>query len=331
MTTPVTIPLAEPPPAVGATSAAGEPFVQRWASFVGAKKGVPFRSAEEAFDALFCAIPLTVGARILVSSCSSAAVWDAIEALKLEPVIIEPDPFTLLLDGGSVPPDLWSKVDAIVISHLFGRPASLENLVASARKFGVFVVEDAVHAHGAEYRGKKVGSFGDAAVFDFSPGRVLADEDGGAVVVTSRAALADALKPTSKAFSKETNRRLSSRLDSLEDALKQREALAAHYRERISKLEGLRVVLPERQGRHVFYRFVIRVPEAEAIQRYLADRGIETAFPKFRSLTSHPELPLAGAAARETLYLPMALSQGEAGVDKVCDALKGALASLRKV
>lgn len=331
MSTPVTIPLAEPPPAVAAAGAVTEPFPQRWAAFVGAKKGVAFRSAEEAFDALFCAIPLTVGARILVSSCSSAAVWDAIEALKLDPVIIEPDPFTLLLDGGSVAPDLWSKVDAIVISHLFGRPASLENLVASARKFGVFVVEDAVHAHGAEYRGKKVGSFGDAAVFDFAPGRVIADEDGGAVVVTSRAALADDLKPSSHPFSKDAARRLSARLDGIEDTLKQRETLAAHYRERLSQLEGLRVVLPERQGRHVFYRFVIRVPEAEAIQRYLADRGIETAFPKFRSLTSHPELPLAGAAARETLYLPMALSQGKAGVDKVCDALKSALASLRKV
>lgn len=327
MSSRITIPLADPPAALA--GGADEPFAGRFASFVGAKRGIPFRNAEEAFDALFCAVPLTVGARVLVSSCSSGSLWEALRALKLEPVVIEPDPFTLLLDGGSVAPDLWSKVDAIVISHLFGRPAPLENLVASARKFGVFVVEDALHAHGAEYRGKKVGSFGDAAVFDFRPGRILADEEGGAVVVTPRAALADALKPEAKAFSKAANRRLNAALDQIEDTLKQREALVAAYRERLAKLEGLRVVLPERQGRHVFYRFVIRVPQAEAIRAFLAERGIETASPRFRALETHPELPLAGAASRETLYLPMSLLNGVKGVAKVCEALHEALVSLR--
>lgn len=321
----VSIPLHETPPGVAADApAVSTPFADRFAAFVGAKRGVTYPGSAEAFEAAFCAVPLALGARVLVSSCSPPALWEAIDNLKLEAVVREPDPQTLVLDGASIEADLWPKIDAVVVSHLYGRPAPLEGLVASARKFGVFVLEDAVHAHGAEYRGKKVGSFGDAAVFGFEPGRILADDDGGAVVVTSRAALLDGLKSTAQKFSKPAERRLHARLTALNDGLVYREKMAALYREALGGVPGIRSVLPERQGRHVFYRFVVRTPEAEKLGEALAAASIETCRPDFPA-ARRAELPVAKAAELDTLCLPMGTHLTEAMVKSVCDAVKTAL------
>jgi dTDP-4-amino-4,6-dideoxygalactose transaminase len=286
-------------------------------------------SAKEAFMALFKAIPLAPGANVLVSSCSSDALWEAMEELALTPVIREPDPYTLLLDGSGLGPEDWSRLDAIVITHLYGRPAHLEALMASARKFGVFVVEDASQAHGAEYRGKKIGSFGDAAVFCVRPGRLLADEEGGAVVVSSLPALMEKLSAESThRFSKQANARLCARLKGLDERLGRREKVASMYRERLGSVEGLRTVLPERQGRHVYYRFVIRVPEAEKVRALLSEKGVDTGGPRFSSVKRGVPLPLAQAVERETLFLPMGDNLEEKTVDAVVRAVSESLAKV---
>ncbi len=302
------------------------PFVMNWASYVGKKSGVAFANAVEAYVALFEAIPLEKGARVLVSACSTRAVWTALKQSGLEPVIREPDPYTMNLSGAELEKDIWQEVDAVILTHLYGRPAPVEAIVGMARKFGVFVIEDAQQAHGAEYRGRKVGAFGDAAVFCFRPGRVLADEEGGACVVTSLSELAVELSAKSGfKFSEDAEKRLSARMQGLEEAIEAREAVAENYRKHLGKVEGVRAALTERQGRHVWYRFVVRVDEAAEVQACLAEEGIETKLAEFPAIEGREDLPATQRAAKEILYLPVLPSSGEKAVKRVTAALKKCL------
>lgn len=314
-----TIPLCEPLAPIKKPASTGR-FDQAWSKFVGTDHGVAFADARSAFLRLFAALGLEKGQRALVSSCCTSPVWDAILEAGLEPVIVEPDSRTLVLDATVMDATVWAGIDVAVVTHLYGRPVPLETIVAGARKYGVPVIEDALHAQGAEYRGRKVGSLGDAGVFCFAPRRILGDEEGGAMVVTSRADLVDGLE-TDFQLSPEANGRLLAQLKRLPDALKQRERLVDAYREKLGAMEGLRMVLPERQGRHVYYRFVIRVSDPARVAAYLAQAGIETGRIYFRSLDTEEKVPVARAAAREILHLPMVPSQGEKTVDLVCEHL----------
>ncbi len=319
------IPLCEPLPAVKGRSGS-EPFEQRWSAYVGTAHGVAFQDTRTAYHALFRALGLEPGDRALVSACCTAPLWDAITAYGLDPVVRDPDPHTLVLTG-SVDAAIWAGIDVAFVTHLYGRPAHLESIVGFALKFGVPVIEDALHAQGAEYRGKKVGCFGDAAVFCFRDMRILGDDEGGAVVVTSRDDIAEALRG-GRRFSTEANARLGTRLDRLEKTLGAREAIASAYRERLGSMEGMRVVLPERQGRHVYYRYVIRVAEPDIIAARLQEHGIETGRVYFRALETDAKLPVARTAAREIVYLPMAPSRGEEAVAEVCRRLEEILPEL---
>ena len=330
------IPLADAPTVVSVDEEVGTAlFEERWAAYVGATAGVSFASAKVAYEQLFSVLPLREGANILVSACSTSALWHAIDAAKLNPVIREPDPYTLLMDASGLDEAAWAGIDAVVITHLFGRPAALESIVASARKFGVFVIEDALHAHGAEYRGRKVGSFGDAAVVCFSPGRIISDGRGGGLVVTAPPAHPahlragrEAARGNAAAMADAIAARLNIRLEGLPAHLAAREQLAEAYREHLGAVEGIRAALPERQGRHVYYRFVIRLPKAEMVLKRMADKGIELGKPVFRALLRADALPVSRAVGREILFLPMALSLGDKGVVKVCGELEKVVAAL---
>ncbi len=324
MPQPIEIPLVEPPASVKAGARPKRPFAPQWAAWIGTEHAAAFADARAAWRALFAALDLQRGDKVLLSSCATAPLWDALRDAGLEPVLVEPDRYTLNLRGSEIPPACWGTLGAVVVTHLYGRPAHLDMVVAEARKFGVPVLEDALQAHGAEYRGKRVGGFGDAAVFCFRPCRVLGDEEGGAAVVTSDAPLAEALAAQAEPERLEgaVGARLEARLARLEAHLADREALADAYRALLGDLEGLRAVLPERQGRHVYYRFVIRVGDADGMRDLLAAEGIQTGRPAFRALESGRSLPVTEAAAHDILYLPMALSLGEAGVERVCAALR---------
>lgn len=320
------VPLIEPPIQRAASEVDPSVFAQAWAETLGVPLAIPFDSAVAAYHAVFSAYGLKAGDRVLLSpGCSSAAVTAIVQA-GLQPVLREPDPYTLLLDLPAQETAPWQGVGAVIVTHLWGRPAPLEPMVANARKFGVPLIEDAVHAHGAQYRGRLVGSLGDAAVFCFGPGRVLGDAAGGAIVTLTDVHAAGRFSPGRSPFSRAAAGRLLRQLENFEAILRAREATAQAYRDSLGNIEGLRVALPERQGRHVYYRFVIRVPEAVRVRKALEHKGIECGAPHFALADASPVIR---AAADEILFLPMALSQGRAAIDLVSEAMRSAMTGVR--
>jgi dTDP-4-amino-4,6-dideoxygalactose transaminase len=238
-----------------------------------------------------------------------------------------------------------------MVVHLYGNMPDMDRLSAVAERAGIWLIEDAAQAHGAQWRGKPAGSFGIASCFSFYPGKNLgAFGDGGAVVtsVPELAVRIRALANHGRAMGSAHYEHLyvgtNSRLDTLqaialsaklarnEDWTEARIALAARYRARLAGSPArLLEVSPE--ARHVYHLMVVRVPERERVQAALTARGVQSGVhypvpchqqPPLRRYGS-TQLPVVEQSAGELLSLPIFPHMTEDQVDRVCSVLNAVL------
>ena len=230
--------------------------------------------------------------------------------------------------------------------------ADMTNLLSVASKAGILVIEDAAQAHGAEWRGRRAGSFGEAACFSFYPGKNLGAFGDAGAVVTSRPELADRVRALANhgrshgaSHYEHDYLGTNSRLDALQaialsgklvrlDAWTQRRIeLAARYRGLLSGRADVRLTSVSPLVRHVYHLFTVRVFAREGIRARLARRGVQTGVhypvpchlqPPLRRFADRP-LPVAECAAGELLSLPMFPHLADGQVDRVCEALSDAL------
>jgi dTDP-4-amino-4,6-dideoxygalactose transaminase len=271
---------------------------------------------------------------------------------------VDCDPVSYNIAPDAVERAITPRTRAIVPVHLFGQPADMDRLMGIARARGLKVVEDACQAHGAWYRGRRAGTFGEIGCFSFYPGKNLGAYGDGGAAVTDDPALADRLRMLRDYGQPEKYRHVvkgfNSRLDGLQAAIlnvklkrldewnRARFRHAAAYTARLRGLERVtppRVVWPEEAaaGRlpHVFHLYVIRVPERARVQQALADREIQTGIhypipvhlqPAFEELGYRPgAFPVAERCADEVLSLPMFPELTEAQIAHVCESLEQAL------
>jgi dTDP-4-amino-4,6-dideoxygalactose transaminase len=232
----------------------------------------------------------------------------------------------------------------------------MTDLVATAQQAGIAVIEDAAQAHGAEWAGRRAGSFGVAACFSFYPAKNLGAFGDAGAVVTSRPELADQIRSLANHGRSHgqshydhdfigTNSRLdalqaillSGKLARLDAWTERRIALASRYQELLGSWEfsgtGLKLTATAPLARHVNHLFVVRVPGRDSVRAELAQRGIQTGAhypvpchrqPPLRRFAERP-LPVAEQAAGEVLSLPMFPHMTEDQVDYVCESLRDAL------
>lgn len=278
------------------------------------------------------------------------ATWLAASGVGARPVPVEPDPRTYNLDPARVEAAVTPLTRAIIPVHLYGQPADLDPILDVARRRGLKVVEDAAQAHGARYKGRRVGSLGHAAGFSFYPTKNLgALGDGGAVVTNDRA-IADRVRLLRNYGSRVKYRHevkgTNSRLDEMQAAIlrgklgllndwnARRKRAAARY---AAALEGAGVALPfvPEWADPVWHLYVVRVRDREAVQARMKAAGVETMvhYPVPPHLQEayldlgHAEgsLPVSEAIHREVLSLPLwpqiGADQQAAAVRALCDAL----------
>jgi dTDP-4-amino-4,6-dideoxygalactose transaminase len=277
----------------------------------------------------------------------------AIEMVGAVPVLIdiEPDFFTMdpaelaaLLDH---PPPGLPPIRAVIPVHLYGQPAALAPILATAARHDVTVIEDCAQAHGALYQGRRVGTLGRVAAFSLYPTKNLGALGDGGVIATQDAALAERLVALrqygwkSRYISDEPG--INSRLDELQAAIlrvklrhldaqnARRQAIAAAYD---AALVGQALSAPARRPdtAHVFHLYVLRAPDRAALQGRLREADIGTAIhypmpvhlqPAYRDrIALGPnQCRETERAANEVLSLPMFPEMTDAQVKQVCDAL----------
>jgi dTDP-3-amino-3,4,6-trideoxy-alpha-D-glucose transaminase len=310
-------------------------FERMFAAYCGAHAAVGVASGTDAITIALQAVGVEPGDEVIVPASTCAPTVAAVEAAGAVPVLADVDPRTWTLDPASAAAAVTERTRAVVPVHLYGLCADVDAL----RSLGVPIVEDAAQAHGAELRGRRAGTLGDAAAFSFYPTKNLgALGDGGAVVtddpeVAERARALRSYGERERYASERPG--WNSRLDELQAALllaqlphleawtERRRALAARYAAVVAGQH-------EPDGhRHVRHLYVVRVPDREGFRTRLSERGIETLVHYPRPIHGHPAYErLARPGLRESerhaaecVSLPLYPELGDDEADAIVEAL----------
>lgn len=330
-----------------------EAFEAAFARYCGASHCVGVANGYDALMLALRAVGIGAGDDVIVSGHTFIATWLAILQLGANPVPIDADPDTMLIEVGKVGQAITAKTKAIVAVPLYGHPVDVEHLRAATGGRSIPVIEDAAQAHGASLRGRRSGALSNAASFSFYPGKNLgAFGDGGAVVTTNRD-IADKVRrwanygSTAKYHHNEIG--LNSRLDELQAAFlsvkltvaeewtNRRRAIAQLYSEQLSGVPELKLPTVGQGAEPAWHLYVIRHATRDELARELAARGVETLihYPipphrtkaladRYRDLS----LPVTEEICRTCLSLPIGPHLSAAEAKDVVVATKAAIRAL---
>lgn len=267
-------------------------FEKAFAEFQQVAHCVGVANGTDAIEIAIEALDLPAGSEIIVPANSFIASSEAVTRSGHRVVFADAHPDTYLLDLDDVRRRLTSKTKAIIVVHLYGRPMDMDALNALAREHGLKIIEDCAQAHGAEWRGRRVGGLGHVASFSFYPGKNLgAYGDGGAITtddadVAKRCRMIANHGRTAKYDHQFEGR--NSRLDGLQAAIlnaklphldgwiDRRNGIAAVYMQELEGIQGLTIPTLPAGGRHAFHLFVVRTETREELAAFLKERGVET-------------------------------------------------------
>jgi len=333
-----------------------EEFESAMAQYTGASQAVAVNSGTSGLHLCLRGLGIGAGDEVIVPSFAFIAAANAIRYEKGIPVFVDVEPETLNLDPRRIEAAITARTRGILVVHTFGCPVELSEILEIARRRGLFVIEDACEAIGAEYDGRKVGPQGDAGVFGFYPNKQITTGEGGVLVTQNPeiAALARKLRnqgrsDTEDGFSHTElgyNYRLSEmhsalgveQLKRIESILERREAIARAYDQRLSsqgdlKLPRLRV--PRR--RISWFVYVVRLSaefgrfQRDWIAQEMEARGIGCGRyfapihlqPVYRSASrARASLPVTEWNAERTLALPFFNRIQDEQIEEVSETLK---------
>jgi dTDP-3-amino-3,4,6-trideoxy-alpha-D-glucose transaminase len=324
-----------------------EAFEQDFAAYCGAPHAIGVSSGTEALVLALRALGIGRGDEVIVPANSFIATAEAVVLAGAEPVLVDVDPETALITADLIAEHISPRTRCIIPVHLCGRTVDLDPIVALARRAGVAVVEDTAQAHGALYRGRRVGTIGDVGCFSFYPTKNLGGWGDGGAVITADAGLADTVKLLRSHGEKPRyHHRIvgtTARLDALQAAilrvkLGRLEGWNDSRRRLAARLdEGLHtgVVSPpaaaSEDGDHVYHLYVVRSDERDALREHLAERGIASAihYPvpihrtdAFAHLGLGPgSRPVTEELTRTILTLPLWPTMADEEVDAVIEAV----------
>ena len=292
------------------------------------------------------ALGVQKGDEVIVPSNTYIATALAVTYVNATPVFVEPDIRTFNMNPERVEEKINTKTKAIMPVHLYGQPCDMDPIMRIARKYNLFVIEDCAQAHGATYKGKKIGSFGHAAGFSFYPGKNLGALGDAGATVTNDKSIADMIRAIGNYGSDYKYHHIykgqNSRLDEMQAAFlaaklphldrmnAERRRIAQMYLDGIKNEEIiLPYVLPETLP--VWHVFAIRCKRRNELEAYLNEKGISTN--KHYPIPMHlqecykdlniavGELPIAEEISATQLSLPMYYGLTDEQVQYVIQAI----------
>ncbi len=284
----------------------------------------------DALHLILRAYDIGAGDEVIVPSNTYIATWLAASYAGATPIPVEPDERTYNIDPARIEAAITPRTKAIMVVHLYGQPADMDRINAIAKKYNIKVIEDAAQAHGARYKGKRVGTLGDAAGFSFYPGKNLGALGDGGAVTTNDAELAQKIRVLGNYGSQikyhNEVKGYNSRLDELQAAFmraklksldawnSRRKVIASEYLSKLTNSSLILPVVPE-WADPVWHLFVVRSQNREALQGYLLQQGVSTMIhypipPHLQNAYSelgykNGDFPVAEAIHREVLSLPI--------------------------
>jgi dTDP-4-amino-4,6-dideoxygalactose transaminase len=323
-------------------------FEEAYAAYSEAASAVGVANGLDALCLALRALGVGPGDEVIVPSNTFIATWLAASSVGAVPVPVEPSPATFTIDPELVRAAITPRTRAIIPVHLYGHPADMDPIMAIARTHGLRVLDDAAQAHGARYRGRRIGALGDATAWSFYPGKNLGAMGDAGAVTTDDAALAAHVRSLgnygSRVKYEHEQLGVNSRLDEVQSAVlavklgkldewnERRRTVARRY---AVELDGLGLGLPTAAewAEPVWHLYVVRVPDGrDGMRARLLAQGVETVvhYPRSPHLqTAYASMgygtgdfPRAEAMDREVLSLPIGPHMRPDQVDRVVETVR---------
>lgn len=324
-------------------------FEREYATYCKVKHCVSVANGLDALHLALLALGVGPGDEVIVPSNTYIATWLAVSQCGATPVPVEPDSATYNIDPARIEVAITSRTKVILPVHLYGQPADMESILAIACKHGLKVLEDGAQAHGARYKGKRLGAHGDVVAWSFYPGKNLGAYGDGGAITTDDPEIADRIRVLRNYGSrvKYVNevRGFNSRLDPiqasalrvklqhLDSANEARRSIAAQYLSSMTNI-GLTIPSVPDWADPVWHLFVVRSKNRDQFQMQLNQAGIGTLIhypipPHLQGAYADLRLgkgafPIAEQIHEEVLSLPMYPSMTLEQINQVVSACQSA-------
>ena len=317
-------------------------FEKDFSEYIGARHCVGVGNGTDALFLAMQGLGLGSGDEVITAANTFIATAEGIGWTGATPVFVDCDPVTYNIDVGQIEAAITERTKAIVPVHLYGQPVDMDPILKIAAKHGLMVIEDAAQAHGAIYKGNKIGTLGRVACFSFYPGKNLGAYGDAGAVTTDDEDLAVRIRKLgdhgSNVKYQHDFQGANSRLDGIQGAVlsvklrhldkwsDRRIAVAARYNEGLQEV----CVVPRTMDgvRHVFHLYVIQVNNREELMQHLNEQGVQCGIhypvplpvtPAYAHLGYKAEqFPVASGIADKIVSLPMHGDLTDEMVDFVC-------------
>lgn len=328
------------------------PFVERFeaefAAAIGTRHCVSCANGTDALYVVMRALDVKPGDEVIVPAMSWISTSETVTQAGAKVVFCDVDPVTYTIDVTKLADKISSRTVGIIPVHLYGQPADMDPIMALAKKYGLWVIEDCAQAHLATYKERRVGTFGLAATFSFYPGKNLGAMGDAGAIVTADTALADRMAMFARhgGLTKGDHQieGINSRLDGLQAAIlsvklkylpawtKGRRKVAAQYGERLRNVRGLDLPRVGDEREPVWHLYVVAHDKREELGAFLKKSGIQTVVNYPRALPFLPcyahfahkfeEFPVTFGMQSRVLSLPIFPEMTDAQIEAVEMALR---------
>ena len=285
---------------------------------------------------------------VIVPVNTYIATTETISIIGAKPVFIDHEEDSFNIDPGKIEEKITSHTKAIVVVHLYGQPANMDPILKIAKENNLIVIEDCSQAHNAEYKGKKVGTFGSVGTFSFYPGKNLGAYGEAGAVITNNEELYEKMLRFRQHGAVvryiHDNEGHNYRMEELQGAVLNvkikhidkwtngRRHVAQIYRELLRDVEEVKVPMEMPYAKHVYHLFEIRVPNREDLANYLKEKGIDTGlhYPmplhlqkayKYRGY-KEGDFPVAEKCCKEILSIPVFPEMTDEQIEYVAGSIK---------
>jgi len=326
-------------------------FEEEFAWFCDVKYAIGVANGSDALILALRACGIGEGDEVITVPQTFIATTEAISNVGGKVVFVDIDPKTYTIDVTKIEEKINKRTKAIIPVHLYGQPADMDPIIKLAKKYNLKVIEDAAQAHGAEYKGEKVGSIGNVACFSFYPGKNLGAYGDAGIVVTNNEGIAEKIKLLRNhgRITKKYEHKIegySSRLDNLQAAIlrvklrylnkwnESRRKNAKKYNELLNNIGGITTPYEADYAKHVYHLYVIRVEKEgrDKLREELKSKGIATGIhypiplhlqPAYNYLGyKRGDFSVTEEYSQKILSLPMFAELTDKQIDKVGKLLR---------
>jgi dTDP-4-amino-4,6-dideoxygalactose transaminase len=326
-----------------------EAFEQQFAAYHQRAAAVAVANGTDAIELALRAAGIGQGDEVITVAHTAIATVVAIERAGAKPVLVDIDPQTYTIAADAVEAAITPRTKALVPVHIYGQTADLTRLVAIAEKHHLLLLEDCAQAHGAKWQGRLAGTFGQVASFSFYPTKNVGAYGDGGAVLTDDLQMAERLRRLRNYGQKSRyhaiERGMNSRMDEVQGAIlavklcyldaqnAERQRQAALYAAQLHAVPALTLPYGQTDANHIYHLYVIRLAQRDALQRALAEHGIQTLIhypiPIHRQESHHDlgygvgSLPVTERIAQEILSLPLYIGLTDEQNERIATAIKG--------